>query len=291
MMKFYVHFDGPPAFSLVYKWGSGKKGNDKLLLDVFLAAFNERCRPLTKLSLDNISLVDRKKALLPFEKDVVSVIKDGLDLFVVLKEFSKAKERRKNVVETLVQTTASSIHLLSVKEKGEKQSRIVKTTVGSEKDLNTGGSVTNACLTLLDLKKLGSLRNAACICTQALQDETNNSSALSCLAEIYLEAGRAKLALEYIKAAIEVKPNDTGLSFILGSCLAEVGRFKEARDAYLKYMDHLETIGASQGQKHDIQAAIANTFAKEGKIQMAGKLFSDVLRENDTHVASLKGLV
>ena len=289
MMKFYVHFDGPPAFTLVYKWGSGKKGNVKLLLDVFLAAFNERCRPLTKLSLDNISLVDRKKALLPFEKDVVSVIKDGLDLFVVLKEFSKAKERRKNVVETLVQTTASSIHLLSVKEKGEKQSRIVKTTVGSEKDLNTGGSVTNACLTLLDLKKLGSLRNAACICTQALQDETNNSSALSCLAEIYLEAGRAKLALEYIKAAIEVKPNDTGLSFILGSCLAEVGRFKEARDAYLKYMDHLETIGASQGQKHDIQAAIADTFAKEGKIEMAGKLFSDVLRENDTHVASLKG--
>ena len=85
MMKFYVHFDGPPAFALVYKWGSGKKGNDKLLLDVFLAAFNERCRPLTKLSLDNISLVDRKKALLPFEKDVVSIIKDGLDLFVVLK--------------------------------------------------------------------------------------------------------------------------------------------------------------------------------------------------------------
>ena len=168
MMKFYVHFDGPPAFTLVYKWGSGKKGNVKLLLDVFLAAFNERCRPLTKLSLDNISLVDRKKALLPFEKDVVSVIKDGLDLFVVLKEFSRAKERRKNIVETLVQTTASSIHLLSVKEKGEKQSRIVKTTVGSEKDLNTGGSVTNACLTLLDLKKLGSLRNAAHICTQAL---------------------------------------------------------------------------------------------------------------------------
>ena len=275
-MKFYLHFDGPPAFTVVFKWNSRKKGNLKHLLEVFIRAYNAKCYPVAEISLDNTSLVDKKKNSLSLEKQVISVVKDGLDLFVVSKGLSEPQERQKNVLESLVDSSVCSIRLL-------------KTTTAAEKALKSSGGETTTCFTLPNLKKLGSLRNAACICARALQVEKKNTSALSCLAEIYLEAERPNLALEYIEAAIQVKPNDPGLTFTLGNCLADVERLEEATDAYLKYMNHLEVTGASKKQVHDLQAAIAKIFAKEGKVGMAEEMFTNVLKEDDTHVESLKG--
>lgn len=293
-MKFYVHFDGPPVFTMVFKWNSSETGTLKNLLEIFLAAFNAKYSPLTELSLDNTSLVDMKKTVLLLEKEVKSVVKHSTDLFVVARELPEPKERQRKVLGTLVKSSVSPIRLLSEKEKSGKLANEVTATAtcgtaSSDKELHCSRGETTARFTLSNLKKVGSLRNAARICAKALEGEENNTSALSCLAEIYLEAARPSLALKYIEAAIQVNPDDPGLNFTLGNCLAHVGRLQEATNAYLKYMSHLEVTGASKRQIHDVQAAIAKIFAKEGKIQMARELFANVLKEDDTHLESLKG--
>ena len=291
IMKFFVHFDGPPAFTMVFKWNSSEKGNLKHLLQIFLEALNAKCFPLTGLCLDNTTLVDKRKTTLSLEKEISSVVKDGLDLFVVAKEFPEPKERQRNVLDSSERSTVSSIRLLSKKEKAQKlQASKVKSEVPSpDKELRRSEGETDSRLTLSELKKVGSLRNAASICTQALQVEKKNFSALSCLAEIYLDAGRPKLALEYVQAAMKVNPNDMALNFTCGNCLADLGRLEDATNVYIKYMNHLEATGASKGQIHDVQAAIAKILAKGGNTQMAVKLYADVLKEDDTHIESIKG--
>ena len=48
-------------------------------------------------------------------------------------------------------------------------------------------------------------------------------------------------------------------------------------NAYVKYLGHLETTGALKNDIHDVQAAIAQIFAMEGRVRIAVELFSDVL--------------
>ena len=290
-MKFYVHFCGPQEFTMVFKWSGNEKGNLKQVVQKFLEAFNAKHLPLTKLSLHNTALLDKRKTTLSLEKEVNAVVKDGTDLFVVVKTFPHQDERQKNLLDSPMQSSVSSpLRPLSKKEsKAGKFACANSPTASSEKELKGSGLDSATRFTLPHLKKVGSLREAACVCAQTLQVVENNYSALSCLAEIYLEAGRPKLALEYIEAAVKVNPSDPSLSFILGNCLAGAGRLEEATNAYIKYMGHLEATGASKRQIHDVQAAIAKIFAKEGKVQMARQLFADVLKEDDSHVESLRG--
>ena len=94
---------------------------------------------------------------------------------------------------------------------------------------------------LKNLLKTGTMRDAARSCDQALTLDEKNLSALSCLAEIYLKAGRARVALEYIEQAIRVNPGDLGLGFTHGNYLAEVGKLKEATNECL--CEILESFG------------------------------------------------
>ena len=300
-MKFYVHFDGPPEFTMVFRWSSSHNGNLKCLMQKFLDAFNAKHSPVTKLSVDNTTLMDKRKtAYLSLEREVNAVVKDGADLFVVARKFAESGEGQRTVCDTFVNLNVSSIHSCEVpseKDLGSKGARRMKTKLGCakppttalEKDLKGNTPEPASRFTLPELKKAGSLRKGAGICAQALQVEENNFSALSCLAEIYLEAGRPNLALEYIEAAVKVNPNNPALSFILGNCLAENERLEDATKAYITCMVNLETSGASQREIHNVQAAIAKIFAKKGNIQMARELFANVLKEDDTHVESLRG--
>ena len=49
-------------------------------------------------------------------------------------------------------------------------------------------------------------------------------------------------------------------------------------NAYVKYLGHLETTGALKNDIHDVQAAIAQVFAMEGRVRIAVDLFSDALQ-------------
>ena len=48
-------------------------------------------------------------------------------------------------------------------------------------------------------------------------------------------------------------------------------------NAYVKNLGHLETTGALKKDIHDVQAAIAQVFALEGRVRIAVELFSDAL--------------
>ena len=48
-------------------------------------------------------------------------------------------------------------------------------------------------------------------------------------------------------------------------------------NAYVKYLGHLETTGALKNDIHDVQEAIAQVFAMEGRVRIAVELFSDAL--------------
>lgn len=292
-MKFYVHFDGPPEFSMVFRWNKSKKEKLKLVMDIFFEALKANHASLFELNLENLILVNTRKSTLSLEQDVTSVVKDGMDLFVVLKQLPVPKERRRIVMHPPV-SLASSIS--SVHQKGPgmfvKNGEPTCTKSSSEVELNESkiSEKTKTSFCLNDLrKKMGTLRNAARICAEALSVDEENSSPLSCLAEIYLEAGRPQIALEYIELAIHVNSTDSSLCFIHGNCLAAVGKLEEASNAYVKYMSHLESLGASQHEIHDVQAAIAKVCAKSGNIKMAIDLFSNVLKEDSTHMESLKG--
>ena len=264
---------------MVFKWSSNEKGN-LFVVQKFLEAFNTKHLVLTNLSFHTH---DKRKTTLTFEQEVNAVVKDGADLFIVVKKCSDPDGGQKNLLDSPMQSAVSSpLHPLSKTKTESKAGNL------AERELK--GNVLNSTtrFALPDLKKVDSVREAACICAQALQVE-DNYSALVCLAEIYLEAGRPNLSLEYIEPALKVYPSDPGLSFILGNCLADAGRLEEATNAYIKYMGHLEASGASKRQIHDVQAAIAKIFAKEGKVQMARQLFADVLREAHSHVESLRG--
>lgn len=258
-----------------------------------MAAFNAKFAPLAELSVDDTALVDKKKTTLSLEKDIISVVKDGMDLFVVSKQFSKTKERPGSVLDSLKQSTVSPVSLKQMLRDKEKLATSVASPASAKFSSNENGpnilegKASSFCLK--NLLKEGTMRHAARICAQALAVEEKNSSALSCLAEIYLKAGRPKIALEYIQLTVQGKPNDPVLSFMLGNCLAEVGKLDEAINAYVRYMGHLESTGASKSNIHDVQAAIAKVCAKEGNIRMAVELFSNVLKEDATHIESLKG--
>ena len=86
---------------------------------------------------------------------------------------------------------------------------------------------------LKNLLKTGIMQDSARSCDQALTLDEKNLSALSCLAEIYLKAGRARVALEYIEQAIQVNLGGLGLGFIHGNYLAEVGTLKEGTNECL----------------------------------------------------------
>ncbi|XP_078368702.1 uncharacterized protein LOC144652530 [Oculina patagonica] len=295
-MKFYLHFEGPPDHTMVFKWHRSEKGNLKLLLDKFVAAFNAKYAPLAELSLDDTTLVDKMKTTLSLEKDIISVVKDGMDLFVISKQFSKTEERPGNVLDSSKQSTVSPVSLnqmLRNKEKMATSLHVTNPASAKSSSIKENGSSSlegkASSFCFKNLLKEGTMRHAARICAQALTVEENNSSALSCLAEIYLKAGRPKIALEYIQLALQVNPSDPVLSFMLGNCLAEVGKLDEAINAYMKYMGHLELTGASKSDIHDVQAAIAKVCAQEGNIRMAVELFSNVLKEDATHIDSLKG--
>lgn len=285
-MKFYIHFEGPPDFTMVFQWHISEKGKLKLLLEKFLAAFDAKYGPQAELSLDNTTLLDKKKTTLSLEKDITSVVKDGMDLFVVSKQFSEMKESQGSVLHSLKQCTVSPVRLNNEKMTSVK----TRSTKSSSKECGSNsieGRISSFCLE--NLLKSGTMRNAARICAQALTTEDKNSSALSCLAEIYLKAGRPKIALEYIELALQVSDNDPSLGFVHGNCLAEVGKLDEALNAYVKYMGHLESTGASKNDIHDVQAAIAKVCAKEGNKKIAVELFSNVLKEDANHLESLKG--
>lgn len=299
-MKFYIHFDGPPEFTMVFRWSRSHNGNLKYLMQTFLDAFNAKYSPVTKLSVDNTALIDKRRTALSIEREVNAVVKDGADLFVVARKFAEPDDSQRTVCDSFMNLNVSSNHsseIPSEKDLESKEARRRKTKLGSanppttalKKDLKGNTPEHASGFTLPELKKAGSLRKAAGICAQALQVEENNFSALSCLAEIYLEAGRPNLALEYIEAAVKVNPNNAALSYILGNCLAENERLEDATKAYIKCMINLETSGASQREIHNVQAAIAKIFAKQGNIQMAQELFANVLKEDDTHVESLRG--
>ena len=287
-MKFYLHFDGPPDYTMVFKWQRSEKGNLKLLLEKFLEAFNAKYAPFAKLSFDNTTLVDKKKTTLSLEKDISSIVKDGMDLFVVFKQCSKTKDRQKSVLDSLKQSTVSSVCLAQVLS-WDSEKMATSPTSPSAKSSSEENNSHNSSFCVKNLLRTGTMRNAARICAEALAVEEKNSSALSCLAEIYLIAGRPKIALEYIQLAVQVNPSDLVLNFMLGNCLLEVGKLDEATDAYVKYMDHLESTAASKSDIHNVQAAIAKVCAKKGNTRMAAELFLDVLKEDATHMESMRG--
>ena len=287
-MKFYVHFEGPPNFTMVCKWLRNDKETWKLILEKFMAAFNAKYAPFAELSFDHFTLVDKRKNTLSLERSIISVVKDGMDLFVVAKQFPEPKEKQHNGLESLVQSTVSSVSLNQLLKKGEKTSNVINSPSAGATESDSSEPM-DSRFSLENLLKTGTMRHAARICAQALTLDEKNSSALSCLAEIYLKAGRARVALEYIELAIRVNLDDSGLSFIHGNCLAEVGKLEEATNAYVKYMGHLEANGAIKNDIHNVQAAIAQVCAMEGKLTIAVELFSDVLKEDSNHTESLKG--
>ena len=292
-MKFYVHFEGPPDFTMVFKWHRNEKETFKLILEKFMAAFNAKYAPIAELSFNNFTLVDKRKNTLSLEQNIISVVKDGIDLFVVAKQFPEPNEKQDNGLDSLVQPTVSSVLLNQLVKKGKKACTNVTNSPSASPSTEVPESNSNdpmdSRFSLKNLLETGTMRDAARICAQALTLDEKNSSALSCLAEIYLKAGRARVALEYIELAIRIKPDDPGLSFIHGNCLAQVGKLEEATNAYVKYLGHLEAIGALKNDIHDVQAAIAQVCAMEGKLRIALELFSDVLKEDSSHIGSVKG--
>ena len=287
-MKFYVHFEGPPNFTMVCKWHRNDKETLKLILEKFIAAFNAKYAPFTELSFDNCTLVDKRKNTSSLEQSIISVVKDGMDLFVVAKQFLEPKEKQHNGLDPLVQSPVSSMSLNQLLKREEKATNVINSPSAKATESDSSEPM-DSRFSLENLLKTGTMRQAARICAQALTLDEKNSSALSCLAKIYLKAGRARVALEYIELAIRVNPDDSGFSFIHGNCLAEVGKLEEATNAYVKYMGHLEAIGAMKSDIHNVQAAIAQVCAMEGKLTIAVELFSDVLKEDPTHTESLKG--
>lgn len=276
---------------MVFKWNTSVEGNLKLLLEKFVAAFNAKHVTFVELSLDTSTLVDKSKTTpLSLEQDMISVVKDGIDLFVVVKQHLEPKERQCKGLDSLIQPTVSSVRINQLfAEKDRMASASANSLLAIEKNESNSSEDTHSHFSLKHLLTEGTLRNAANICARALMVEVNNSSALSCLAEIYLEADRPLVALEYIEHAVQVNPNDPVLSFTHGNCLANVGKLKDATNAYMRYMGHLESTAASKSDIHDVEAAIANICAKGGKIRTAVELFSNVLKQDDTHVESLKG--
>ena len=289
IMKFYVHFDGPPNFTMVFKWHRNDKETLKLILEKFMAAFNRKYATSAELSFDKFTLVDKRKNRLSLEQSIISVVKDGMDLFVVAKQSSEPKEKQENGLDPQVQSPVSCVRLNQLLKKGEKPATNVMNSPSARATESDSSEPMDSRFSLKNLLKTGTMRNAARICAQALTLDEKNSSALSCLAEIYLKAGRARVALDYIELAILVNPDDSGVSFIHGNCLAEVGRLEEATNAYVKYMGHLEATGAMKNDIHKVQAAIAQVCVLEGKITIAVELFSNVLKEDSTHMESLKG--
>lgn len=288
IMKFYVHFESPPNFTMVFKWHRNDKETLKLILDKFMTAFNAKYTTFAELSFDKLTLADKRRNTLSLEQSIISIVKDGMDLFVVAKQSSEPKEKQHNGLDSLVQSPVSSVRLNQLLKKREKATNVVNSPSARATESDSSEPM-DSRFSLKNLSKTGTMRNAARICAQALTLDEKNSSALSCLAEIYLKAGRPRVALEYVELAIRVNPDDSGLSFIHGNCLAKVGKLEEATNAYVKYMGHLEANGAMKNDIHDVQAAIAQVYAMEGKLSIAVKLFSEVLKEDSTHIESLKG--
>lgn len=95
-MKFYVHFDGPPEFSMVFRWNKSKKEKLKLVMDIFFEALKANHASLFELNLENLTLVNTRKSTLSLEQDVTSVVKDGMDFFCRFKTTSCAKGETEN---------------------------------------------------------------------------------------------------------------------------------------------------------------------------------------------------
>lgn len=110
----------------------------------------------------------------------------------------------------------------------------------------------------------------------------DDPDAYSYLAKIYIERNNTELAIEYLKKAIEFKPDSFEANYELGKIYFAMNDFKNAE----KY---LTTASTMQTDNMDALSLTAQAYEKTGRSDDAIVLFENILLKNpDSYIANAK---
>jgi tetratricopeptide (TPR) repeat protein len=96
-MKFYVHYEGEPSFTLVFRWEETNLSTVADLKKLFVAAYNRKFGPKFTLDAEKIIILSENKTKLSDATLVVNIVSDLEDLFAVVAPFADQSQPIKDV--------------------------------------------------------------------------------------------------------------------------------------------------------------------------------------------------
>ena len=268
-MKFYIHHENTPEFTMCFKWtpeDSQTAVKFENVVRTFVEAFNRKHSQAN--TLKEVHLYDQGKHRVSLHRIIDFVVQDKMDLYVVFNksETDMVDEIHSKVLEKLQQSTMPS--------------DICKATNSSlAKDLKTAE----------ELRKSGKIRRAVEIYRKILKEEDKkNRTALFALVEIFRKAGRSQVAIVHATSLVDFYPEEEKLRAQMADCMVDIGQNSDAEKNYVRYLKYLETNNGSSDEFCYVITGIGKALMGLGRKEKAFELFSEALRRIPEHREALK---
>lgn len=126
----------------------------------------------------------------------------------------------------------------------------------------------------------GKLENALAELNKALDAVPNNAEAIYLIGKIFSRLNQNQAAIEYIKSAIQLSPENIKYHTYLAELYELIGSYDDAASEYTLIIE-LATPGSDQVKlaQKQLKFVSAGKYAKKGEFQSASRLYKELLEE------------
>ena len=266
--------------------------------------YSNRAETYIKLKKYENSLEDTKKAIALDPTNFKSRFRKGVSEFH-LKDFKASKN---TFTEILNWQNATKRELESVQIWLEKCEKQLPTDIKIEEKKNTSSNTKkvekkntkieqneeNKNIQLSEsfgqehilvekLKKEGNFLEAIKLCHKILEQRPNDFICLHNLGIMYLNANKPKRAAEYFEKSVNVNPSIEGYKKLAEACL-ESANYKKAAVVCKLASKAIEDTPENEPHLLDFTVTAASALFKDGELNTALQLVTNVLLKNDQHL-------
>jgi tetratricopeptide (TPR) repeat protein len=152
-----------------------------------------------------------------------------------------------------------------------------------KEELNLDESFSQQHLIIEKFKRDGNFVDAIKFCDKILETKPNDFICLHNLGIIYLNANKPKKAAEYFEKSVSVMPSIEGYKKLAEACF-QSSNYKKAAVVCQLASKAIEDTSENEPHLHDFTVIAASALYKDGELNTALQLVTNVLLKNDQHL-------